>query len=208
MNTPDAGGRPHWDDVYARKDEAEVSWFEEVPELSLELIAATGARPDGRIVDIGGGASRLVDCLLDHGFTDLTVLDLSPKALAQARSRLGGRADRVTWIAADVTSWTPPMQYEVWHDRAAFHFLTDADDRCRYVKTLEAALSPGGHAIIATFALDGPEKCSGLPVARYDPEGLAEALGPGFRLVEARRHVHETPWGSTQSFQSSRFVRS
>ncbi len=208
MNTPDPDGRLHWDEVYARKDEAELSWFEHVPELSLELIAATGARPDWRIVDIGGGASRLVDCLLDHGFTDLTVLDLSPKALAQARSRLGGRADRVTWIAADVTSWTPPMQYDVWHDRAAFHFLTDADDRRRYVETLEGALAPHGHTIIATFAPDGPEKCSGLPVARYDPEGLADVLGPGFRLAEARRRRHATPWGSTQSFQFSRFVRS
>lgn len=208
MNSPGAGGQPHWDDVYSCKDEAELSWFQQLPELSLALIAAAGAQPDWRIVDIGGGASRLVDSLLARGFTALTVLDLSPHALAKARLRLGHLAERVTWIAADVTSWSPQVQYDLWHDRAAFHFLTEADARRRYVQTLDAALSPAGQAIIATFALDGPERCSGLPVVRYDPDGLAEVLGPGFRLVEARRDLHRTPWGSVQSFQFSRFVRS
>lgn len=197
----------HWQDVYETRAEDGVSWFQKQPEPSLELVALTGARPDEPLIDIGGGASRLVDALLKRGHTDVTVLDLSAAALETARARLGDKAGGVTWIAADATEWTPDRRYAVWHDRAAFHFLTDPADRARYVERLKAALRPGGHAIIGTFAPDGPEKCSGLPVMRHDAESLAAEVGDGFELVDTRHHVHRTPWGSEQRFQFSTFRR-
>ncbi len=197
------GNRAHWDNAYATKGEAGVSWFEDVPAVSLELIRQAGAGPASSIVDIGGGASRLADALLREGVGRITVLDISPAALDAAKARLGAAAGDIEWIVADVTEWQPERRYDIWHDRAAFHFLTEADARAAYVERLRTALKPGGHAIIATFALDGPERCSGLPVMRYDPAGLAEVLGPSFELVDQRRYVHTTPWGSPQSFQFS-----
>jgi SAM-dependent methyltransferase len=197
----------HWQDVYARKSETEVSWFQENPLPSLELIALAGATRASAIIDIGGGASRLVDRLIDRGFTDVTVLDLSAAALEAAKIRLAQRAARVRWIVADVTLWEPEKVYDIWHDRAAFHFLTEARDRNAYIARLERALKPAGHAIIATFALDGPERCSGLPVVRYDAVSLGQALGPAFELVETRHQGHATPWGAQQSFQFSVFRR-
>ncbi len=170
--------RSHWENVYAGKGEDQVSWFQETPALSLELIELAGARPDFGIIDIGGGASRLVDHLVARGYADVTVLDLSAAALAAARSRMGEAADRVTWIAADVTQWEPSRSYDVWHDRAAFHFLNAPEDQPAYVARLSRALRPGGHAIIGTFALDGPERCSGLAVSRYDAERLGRNAGP------------------------------
>ena len=195
----------HWESVYTTKGEKEVSWFQERPEISLEFIAATGAGPNSAIVDIGGGASRLVDALLDDGYRKLTVLDLSKAALAASHERLGLRGERVTWVAADVTTWRPSEHYDVWHDRAAFHFLTDEKDRHAYVLRLEQALREGGEAIIGTFALNGPERCSGLPVMRYDSSGLTAVLGPKFRLLASREEEHRTPWGASQVFQFSRF---
>ena len=197
----------HWEGVYTKKGENEVSWFQENPAPSLELIAQVGATPASAIIDIGGGASRLVDNLIDRDFEDVTVLDLSVAALEAAKTRLGGRASQVHWIAADATVWEPAKGYDVWHDRAAFHFLTEDHDRAAYVVRLERALKVGGHAIIATFALDGPERCSGLPVVRYDPVSLGRTLGRAFRLVDSRQHAHATPWGSDQSFQFSVFRR-
>ncbi len=197
----------HWQGVYTRKGEDEVSWFQENPAPSLELIAHAGARPASAIVDIGGGASRLVDNLVDLGFEDITVLDLSGAALETAKRRLGDRAARVDWIVADATVWEPPKAYDIWHDRAAFHFLTEDHDRAAYVARLERGLKIGGCAIIATFALDGPERCSGLPVMRYDTVSLGQTLGRTFQLVDTRRHVHATPWGAEQSFQFSLFRR-
>jgi SAM-dependent methyltransferase len=197
--------RDHWDDVYASKAETEVSWFEATPAPSLELLALVGATPHSAILDVGGGASRLVDHLIAAGYEDVAVLDLSVAALAAARARLGAAAERVAWIAADVTAWTPPRAYDVWHDRAAFHFLVDPADQAAYRVRLRQALRPGGHAILATFALDGPERCSGLPVQRWDAAGLAEFLGPDFALVEARRHEHVTPRGAVQRFQFAAF---
>jgi SAM-dependent methyltransferase len=199
--------RAHWQNVYTSKDETEVSWFQENPAPSLELIAQLGADRQSAIIDIGGGASRLVDHLIDRGFEDVTVLDLSEAALEAAKARLGSRASRVTWIVADATSWEPSRSYDIWHDRAAFHFLTEEGDRLAYVTRLARALKIGGYAIIATFALDGPERCSGLPVVRYDPASLGKTLGPGFALVDARRHAHATPWASEQSFQFAVFRR-
>ena len=195
----------HWESVYTTKGEKEVSWFQERPEISLEFIAATGAGPNSAIVDIGGGASRLVDALLDDGYRNLTVLDLSKAALAASRERLGLRGETVTWVAADVTTWRPSEHYDVWHDRAAFHFLTDEKDRHAYVLRLEQALREGGEAIIGTFALNGPERCSGLPVMRYDSSGLTAVLGPKFRLLASREAERRTPWGASQVFQFSRF---
>jgi SAM-dependent methyltransferase len=197
----------HWEDVYTRKGENEVSWFQESPTLSLELIAKVGATPASAIIDIGGGASRLVDNLIDRGFEDVTVLDLSEAALEAAKARLGNRADRVRWIVADATIWEPEKAYDIWHDRASFHFLTEEHDRAAYLVRLERALKVGAYAIIATFALDGPERCSGLPVMRYDPASLGQTLGPAFQLADTRRHAHATPWGSDQSFQFSVFRR-
>jgi SAM-dependent methyltransferase len=197
----------HWEGVYTQKGENEVSWFQENPAPSLELIEQVGATAASAIIDIGGGASRLVDNLIDRGFEDVTVLDLSDAALQAAATRLGGRASQVHWIVADATVWEPLKAYDVWHDRAAFHFLTEDRDRGAYVVRLERALKVGGHAIIATFALDGPERCSGLPVVRYDPASLGQTLGRAFQLVDTRRHAHATPWGSDQSFQFSVFCR-
>jgi SAM-dependent methyltransferase len=203
----DAGRSAHWETVYTTKGESEVSWFQENPAPSLELMDLAQLTPESAIVDIGGGASRLVDSLLARGFCNVTVLDLSESALAAANSRLGDRADRVRWLVADVTTWQPPQSYDLWHDRAAFHFLTDEAARSAYVDRLKQALNPGGHVIIGTFALDGPERCSGLPVTRHDAVGLAAMLGPEFGLIDSRPHAHVTPWGSTQQFQFSTFRR-
>jgi len=205
MNNTDR--QAHWQNVYATKAEKEVSWFQENPAPSLDLIAATGIRSDADIIDVGGGASRLVDSLLERGFHRIAVLDLSANALEEAKKRLGRLADGIDWIAADVTTWEPSSMYDLWHDRAAFHFLTEAADRDAYVVRVKKAVRVGGSVIIATFAPDGPERCSGLPIVRYDPEAVASALGPEFDLVDSRRHDHVTPGGNTQRFQFSRFLR-
>jgi SAM-dependent methyltransferase len=197
----------HWENVYATKRENEVSWFQESPAPSLALIAEVGAAPASGIIDIGGGASRLVDHLIEQGFRDVTVLDVSAAALETAKARLRERASDAHWLVADVTTWEPSRTYDVWHDRAAFHFLTDERDRDGYVSRLRQGLKIGGHAIIGTFALDGPEKCSGLPVERYDAARLARTLGSGFKLLRSQRTDHATPWGSHQLFQFSVFQR-
>jgi trans-aconitate methyltransferase len=193
----------HWQNVYQTKGEQEVSWFQDDPQPSLDFIVRYTAGPHAAIVDIGGGASRLVDALRRRGFDAITVLDLSQAALDAAQHRLGALAAGVQWVAADATTWPPPQRFDIWHDRAALHFLTDDSDRDAYVGRLTEGVAPGGHAIIATFAPDGPEKCSGLPVRRYDAETLAKVVGPAFELIEQLRHRHVTPWGSEQSFQFS-----
>lgn len=203
----EASRKAHWEAVYAAKGEREVSWFQENPAPSLELIDLVGSTPESTVVDIGGGASRLVDSLIARRFSHVTVLDISEAALEAARLRLGERAEKVRWIVADVTKWHPGQVFDVWHDRAAFHFLTDPAERAAYVGCLKAALKPNGHAIIGTFAPDGPERCSGLVVARYDAPALAATLGHGFELIDARRHEHLTPWGARQIFQFSTFRR-
>jgi SAM-dependent methyltransferase len=207
MLMEDAGRQAHWENVYTTKGENEVSWFQQSPAPSLELIAQVSATQASAIIDVGGGASRLVDHLVEQGFEDISVLDLSGAALNAAKARLGVRADRVRWIVADATIWEPVKRYDIWHDRAAFHFLTGEKDRAAYIERLTRGLKPGGHAIIATFALDGPEKCSGLPVARYDSASLGQALGTAFKLMHTQRHEHATPWESRQIFQFSVFRR-
>jgi trans-aconitate methyltransferase len=199
----EVGREQHWNSAYRTKGETGVSWFEETPDLSLQLILETGAGPESPLIDIGGGASRIVDALLRKGWSSLAVLDVSRAAIETAQARLGRDAAKVDWVVADVTGWTPERSYRVWHDRAAFHFLTQPAEREAYVERLRLALAPGGHAIIATFAPDGPERCSGLPVQRYAPQTLADTIGKGFELAGSRRHVHTTPWGSTQAFQFS-----
>jgi SAM-dependent methyltransferase len=177
----------HWDKVYQSKSEREVSWFQEISAISLDLLRATRVTADAPIIDIGGGASRLVDHLVDEGYRYVTVLDLSDRALAITRSRLGVRSAHVSWIIADVTTWQPTRIFEVWHDRAAFHFLTRSQDRSAYAECVRNAVAVGGHVIIGTFAPDGPERCSGLPVSRHDAVSLAAVLGRSFKLVESRR---------------------
>lgn len=195
-----------WEGVYRSKEEAETSWFEDRPQVSLDLIAETGASKDAAIVDVGAGSSRLVDCLLDQGFRRITVLDLSETALRTARARLPLDAP-IEWVVADVLHWQPSGRFDVWHDRAAFHFLTEASDQEAYLKVMNKALVPGGHAIIGTFALEGPTSCSGLPVARYDAALLSTRLGSGYRLVRSLNHAHRTPRGSVQRFYFGLFQK-
>lgn len=197
----------HWETVYSTKAENEVSWFQEIPATSLRMIREANASRHSRIIDIGGGASRLVDALLQDGFRSLTVLDISASALEAAKTRLGAASADVEWIVADATTWTPTQVYDVWHDRAAFHFLTEKADKDAYIDRLRAAVVRGGQVIIGSFALEGPPKCSGLPVQRYDAASLAEALGPSFALADHCTESHRTPWGAIQQFQFSRFRR-
>jgi trans-aconitate methyltransferase len=194
----------HWQSTYSRKGEREVSWFQDSAQPSLALVEEFGA-PSCAVIDIGGGTSRLADALLERDFIDVTVLDLSAAALTAAQTRIGAAAKRIIWIVADVTEWEPPRVYDVWHDRAAFHFLVDESERTAYLSRLAQALQPGGHAIVATFAPDGPDRCSGLPVQRYDAESLGKTLGADFRLISTQRREHVTPWGSNQPFQFSVF---
>ena len=199
--------KEHWERVYTTKGEGDVSWFEALPALSIEMLEAAGLSRDTCVLDVGGGDSRLVDHLAARGLECLAVLDVSGAALQRARARFAGRAAVPVWIESDVTADWSLKPMDVWHDRAVFHFLTAPDDRARYVARLRGVLKVGGAAIIATFAPEGPERCSGLPVARYSPESLAEALGEGLTLVESRPHVHVTPSGAAQAFQYSRFIR-
>lgn len=203
----DLDRKSHWEGIYTAKDEREVSWFEESPALSLDLIAATGAPHASAVIDIGGGAAHLADALLDGGYSDVTVLDLAESALTKTKARLGARASQINWIVDDVTSWEPKRQYDVWHDRAVFHFLTEPGGRTAYGERLIQGVKSGGHVIIGTFAFDGPDRCSGLPVQRYDAASLASVLPAAFALVSAREEAHRTPSGAIQRFQFSTFSR-
>jgi SAM-dependent methyltransferase len=199
--------RDHWSHVYQTKGEDEVSWFQETPASSLKMIRATGLGPEASVLDVGGGASRLVDALLDDGYRHVGVLDVAPEALATARTRLAERASAAEWFAADVLTFESPHPWDLWHDRAVFHFLTDPDGRARYRDVLLRTLAPGGHVVTARFGPGGPERCSGLPVQRYDAEALAAALGPELRLAEHRIEAHSAPTGAEQEFLFARFVR-
>jgi 2-polyprenyl-3-methyl-5-hydroxy-6-metoxy-1,4-benzoquinol methylase len=192
--------KEHWSHVYSTKGPSEVSWFQPDPTRSLALIRATGVSPEAPIIDVGGGASTLVDHLLSDGYTDVSVLDIAASALEQARSRLAHQADRIRWIEADVLEFKPERRYRVWHDRAVLHFLTDEPSQLRYLQTLRTAIEPGGHVVIATFGPDGPVRCSGLDVQRYSAQTLSELLGPGFELRSHSLDVHRTPQGAEQQF--------
>ncbi|MDQ6847483.1 MAG: class I SAM-dependent methyltransferase [Candidatus Dormibacteraeota bacterium] len=189
----------HWDAAYRRVEPTQVSWYQPRPVVSLELISELRVPLDAPVLDVGGGASTLVDHLLAKGFLDVTVLDVSAAALAMTRDRLGGDA-RLQLVPADIVSWRPVRQYNLWHDRALFHFLVDDADRRGYLEVLRSAVRPGGHAIIAGFAPEGPQRCSGLQVARYGPEELGALLGGAFEIADVRREQHTTPAGVDQPF--------
>ncbi len=193
--------KQHWEQVYHSKTADSVSWFQEHSDQSLRLIHNAGLGKEAAIIDVGGGTSRLVDDLAAAGYTDLTVLDLSSAALAVAKRRLGKYAATVHWIEGDITrAEFPKHRFDIWHDRAVFHFLTDPVDRHAYVERVMHAVRPGGHVIVATFAEDGPEKCSGLPVMRYQAETLHAEFGDAFLLVEHEKEAHHTPFGTVQQF--------
>jgi SAM-dependent methyltransferase len=198
--------KQHWEQVYQTKAPDDVSWFQNQPTVSLQLIEATGVSKDNGIIDVGGGSSVLVDFLLNAGFVCPAVLEISAAALAYSKVRLGKRAADVEWYEADVTEFNPPRRFHVWHDRAVFHFLTDAKDRRKYVQSLMRALVPEGHVIIAAFALDGPTQCSGLNVARYDASSLCTELGREFQLVGQVDETHTTPWNTQQHFSYFSFM--
>jgi 2-polyprenyl-3-methyl-5-hydroxy-6-metoxy-1,4-benzoquinol methylase len=190
----------HWNRVYATKNEKDVSWYQPKPEVSLALIREYAPDKAVSIIDIGGGASLLAAELLREGYLDLAVLDVSAEALERAKANLGGESAKVDWIVADITEWKPAREWDVWHDRAVFHFLTDTVSQDAYIRTLDAATSLGAIVIISGFALDGPEKCSGLPVVRYDAQSLSKRFGAGFELLVEKRETHITPGGSVQKF--------
>ena len=193
--------KEHWENIYATKATDAVSWYQEHAELSLRLIRETGVPLDSAIIDVGGGASTLVDDLLRSGFQNVSVLDLSAAALEATQKRLGPDAKRVTWLEADITQARLPVNaYDVWHDRAVFHFLTEADQRVAYVKAVLCSVKPGGHVIVATFAQDGPTQCSGLPVVRYSADELHDEFGDHFVLLRHDKEQHPTPFGTVQQF--------
>jgi trans-aconitate methyltransferase len=189
----------HWDATYAHGDDT-LSWFQTHPDMSLRMLGAAGVSAADAIIDVGGGASPLTMALLDLGFLDLTVLDVSAAGMQHARDRLGARADRVRWLTADVLHWQPPRHYKVWHDRAVHHFLTVEEHQIQYVHTLDAATTTGAIAVFGCFAPDGPQYCSGLPVARYSPAELARQIGAKWRLISQDREEHTTPAGTKQPF--------
>lgn len=189
----------HWDSTYERRGFTGVSWYQAEPVVSLDLIAESGVLRDAAVIDVGGGASALVDRLLADGFADVSVLDISSRAIEETRGRLPADAP-VDWVVSDVLSWHPARRYSLWHDRAVFHFLVSAGERQTYCRTLASALVPGGLVVIGTFAGDGPDSCSGLPVARYSEADLASALGDGFTPIAFRHELHWTPSGGTQPF--------
>jgi 2-polyprenyl-3-methyl-5-hydroxy-6-metoxy-1,4-benzoquinol methylase len=190
----------HWEAVYARHPVESRSWFQVKPELSLRLIERAAPGKEAALIDVGGGASSLVDHLASAGYRDLTVLDVSASALRTSRQRLEAPRPEVDWIECDILEFVPSRRYDLWHDRALFHFMTSETQRTRYAAVLEQALAPGGQVIIATFAIDGPERCSGLPVRRYDAERLMDVLGEGFTLRAEEREEHLTPGGALQAF--------
>ena len=191
----------HWNAIFAKKGPSEVSWYRPHLERSLRFVELADLSKEANILDVGGGASTFVDDLLARGFKNVTVLDLSGSAIAQSKARLGERANEVTWIVGDIThADLPEQRFDFWHDRAVFHFLNDAAARQRYIQAVRHALKPGGLIVVATFGPSGPERCSGLPVTRYSPEGIHDQFGNEFAKIGSDREIHRTPWGSEQEF--------
>ncbi|MBF0176428.1 MAG: class I SAM-dependent methyltransferase [Magnetococcales bacterium] len=199
--------KAHWEKIYGKKKITETSWYQRIPLTSMTLIENTAMNEDGAIIDVGGGASTLVDHLLTAGYQNLTVLDISSVALENARLRLMDREREVEWIEADVIRFDSPGPFDLWHDRAVFHFFTQSDQRRAYIASLEEHVKPNGHVIIATFSVDGPEKCSNLETVRYTPKSLSRELGPHFELLESIPEIHTTPKNKKQSFIYCRFRR-
>ena len=193
--------KTHWQHIYQVKAPTEVSWYQDHSLQSLQFIRQTGMPKTGSIIDVGGGSSTLVDDLLTNGYQQISILDISAAALEVAKQRLGAHANDVTWLEADILHIRlPHHEYDLWHDRAVFHFLTQQDDRRHYVNLVKEAVKPGGHVIVATFASDGPERCSGLQVSRYEPESLHQEFGDSFVLLDSTKEIHHTPFGTEQKF--------
>ena len=199
--------KTHWDSIYRGKSAQDVSWYQSKPALSLELIRHAQVSDDAPILDVGGGLSLLVDNLIAEGYSHIGVLDISANAIASTRQRLAEKADGIEWYAEDIMDFSPPHSYSIWHDRAVFHFLTEASDREKYIAVLKRVLSPAGQLIMAAFAIDGPTKCSGLDVVQYDAEKLKAELGEGFELLEQKAELHVTGSGVEQRFSYFRFIR-
>lgn len=193
--------RTHWENVYQTKLPDQVSWYREHLDNSIQMILQTGVEKNGAVIDVGGGSSTLVDDLLDFGFSEVKVLDISETAIQNSKERLGTDANKVEWIEADITKISlPKNHFDVWHDRAVFHFLTDAEDRRKYVELVKSSVKVGGHIIVASFGLNGPQKCSGLDVVRYSPEKMHGEFGDEFELVKSLNEQHNTPFGKEQEF--------
>lgn len=199
--------KAHWEQVYQSKESDQVSWFQPSPECSLKMIEDAAIAVDEAIIDLGGGTSRLVDALIDRGYHNISVLDISAAALENSRRRLGDRATQVNWLESDVTEFTLSQPVGLWHDRAVFHFLTAAGDRQAYLERLERYLVVGGHLIIATFSPQGPTQCSGLDIVQYDYESLQKTLGSGYQLIDSIDEQHQTPAGKIQHFNYFHFTR-
>ena len=193
--------REHWEEIYRRKGSGEASWYRPHLDRSIQFIERAGLSPSAAILDVGGGASTLVDDLLSRGFTNVTVLDLSEKAMTEAKERLGKRGKTITWLIGDITQIELPIHhFDFWHDRAVFHFLTEEDARRRYVSAVRRSLKPDGHILVATFGPAGPDHCSGLNVVRYSDEGIHAQFGGEFRRAGSETEIHQTPWGVEQEF--------
>jgi SAM-dependent methyltransferase len=203
----DFDAKAHWERIHSERSPLEVSWYQREPTLSLALVRQSGVLAEHPIVDVGGGASTLVDTLLAAGYRRLAVLDISARALAHAKARLGAAATQIEWYETDVTAFAPPHRFALWHDRAVFHFLTEEHDRDAYLRSLDRALLPDGQVIIAAFAIGGPSKCSGLNIVQYDAASLGIVLGARFKLLETVSEAHLTPRGDIQLFGYHRFMR-
>jgi ubiquinone/menaquinone biosynthesis C-methylase UbiE len=199
--------KQHWERVYKKNKPDKLGWYQDHPEMSLKLVTATGVGVDGNIIDVGGGTSKLAGKLLDQGYKRLTVLDISGSSIERTKLQHGEKSKQITWIEADVTNFNFTESFDIWHDRAVFHFLTNANDRQRYVDSLNHALKPGGHLIISTFGLKGPPKCSGLNIVRYSAETLHKEFGDNFVMIETFDEVHDTPSKDQQNFIYCRFTK-
>ena len=199
--------KTHWENIYASRSPDEVSWFQIEPSLSLELITKENLSTNAAIIDVGGGASPLSSLLFDAGYQNLSVLDISAIALNHAKEDFGELAKKIEWIESDITEFHPSHSYDVWHDRAVFHFLIEAEERAKYIEILNTALSIGGYLVLATFAIGGPEKCSGQDIMQHDLSTLVQELGADYRLLEQRSELHTTPDGTEQQFNYFRFIR-
>lgn len=199
--------KTHWEDVYQKKDIEEVSWYQPKAETSMDYIGSFGLKKDAKIIDIGGGDSFLAENLLSEGYTNISVLDISEAALDRARSRMGAKADKIQWIVADASEFSPSEKYDLWHDRATFHFLTEAGEIAGYLKTLKNSVKKGGYVLMGTFSEKGPEKCSGIKIKQYSLHDLSELLENGFETMECKNVDHITPSGSVQNFSFCSFKK-
>jgi len=199
--------KSHWETIYSTKTPEQLSWTQDVPRTSLDFINAFYLPKNARIIDIGGGDSRLVDFLLAQGFLDITILDISEEALHRARLRLGDKAAHVKWIVSDITDFQPDVPYDLWHDRATFHFLTAQPQVTRYLSIARKTVHTGGYAIIGTFSDNGPEKCSGLPIRQYTEKDLTQELNNGFQKIKCITEDHLTPFNTLQNFLFCSFKR-